>query len=91
MLDLMADASLGHMDLDGGWWVAMLVGMLLFWTLIALAIGWGIREINRSHRATPGEAVSLARDPIGILDERLASGDISPEEYRERRELLEGR
>lgn len=75
------------MDLDDGWWVVMMVGMLLFWVLVVLAIFWLGREIA-GRRGSAQE--TTAADPVATLDQRLAAGDISVEEYRERRALLTG-
>lgn len=85
---LFADfGSNGHMDWDGGWWVVMAFGMVLFWGLVILAVVWLAREFgpSRASRRTPS-----GPDATGILDRRLAEGEISPEEYRERRAVLGG-
>jgi len=73
------------MDLDGGWWVLMAVGMVLFWGLIVAGIVWIVREISSSRQGDQAPA-----DPLSVLDLRLAKGEISPEEYRERRAILGG-
>lgn len=77
----------GHMDLDGGWWIVMAIGMIVFWALVILGVVWLVRELSaprdRSH--APAEPNALA-----ILDRRLAAGEITPEEYRERRAVLRG-
>jgi len=77
-LVLLADVD-GHHAGDG-WWVAMVIGMVLFWGLVLLGGIWLARELiqRRDH----------SRDPLQLLDRRLAEGTISPEEYRERREIL---
>jgi len=78
---LLADVD-GHHTGDG-WWVAMVIGMVLFWGLVLLGGIWLARELiqRRDH----------GRDPLRLLDRRLAEGTISPEEYRERREILSAR
>lgn len=74
----------GHMNWDGGWWILMALGMVLFWGLVIAGIVWVVREVG-SHRH------STARpDPLAVLDHRLADGTITPEEYRERRAILTG-
>jgi putative membrane protein len=80
-----ADADFGHMDLDGGWWIVMGLGMVLFWGLIIVGIVWLVRELGGTSRGS-----HRAPDPLATLDHRLAAGEISPEEYRERREILSG-
>lgn len=74
----------GHMDWDGGWGIAMLIGMILFWILVLVAAVWLLREIGFSRRA----AADTSDDPLRVLDRRLAEGAISIEEYRQRREVL---
>ena len=75
----------GHMN--GGWWILMGIGMLLFWVLIILAIVWLVRSLIAGRPAgrspSPGE-----RTPLEILDRRLAEGSISLQEYEERRRVL---
>jgi putative membrane protein len=78
---LLADSDWGHMD--GGWWVVMMVGMVLFWGLVILGIVWLVRELA-------GRGARLGREPdaLELLDRRLADGTISPEDYHERRAIL---
>jgi putative membrane protein len=86
MSDLLVFADTWDMhDGGGGWWVVMLLGMLLFWGLVIAGIVWIVR-VGAGPRA-PDSARS-ARD---VLDERLAAGDMSVEEYERRRDLLSGR
>jgi uncharacterized membrane protein len=82
-LILLADN--GHMDWDGAWWLVMVPGMILFWGLLIFGAVWLVRELTRWRGAHRTDAGSEA---IAILDRRLASGQISPEEYRERRAML---
>lgn len=79
----------GHMDWDGGWGVVMLIGMILFWALVILAIVWIVRELTGRHAHAPSRLGP--EDPLAILDRRFAEGAISPDEYRERREILNRR
>ena len=61
-----------------GW---MMVGSWLFWiALIALGV-FAVVRFSQRPSERPGGAKA-------ILDERLARGEITPEEYRERLELL---
>lgn len=76
-----------HMDWDGGWWIVMAIGMILFWGLVILGIVWLVRELTRSRRTRRGDAEP---DAVAILERRLASGEISADEYRERRAILRG-
>lgn len=79
----------GHMDLNGGGWVLMTLGMIAFWGLLIFAVVWVVRETGRGSASTavPG-ADAGAQEPAAILDRRLAEGDLSVEEHRERRRAL---
>lgn len=81
---LLADSEWGHMD--GGWWVAMVVGMVLFWSLVVVGLVWLARELTGRGRG----GLKFRQDPLELLDRRLAEGTISPEDYRERRAILTG-
>jgi len=73
-----------HMFYDGGyfmggmhwfWWIfwVVLIGVIVFY-------GWGRpNEQRRRPRETPHE----------VLQQRLASGEIAPEEYEKRKVLLD--
>lgn len=85
---------------NGSWsaadWMLMGFAMLLFWALVVTGIIWAVRSASGSaarrdsvslHKPTPPSRAS-AQD---ILDERYARGELSDEEYRQRRELLGAR
>ena len=68
------------MNWNGGWgWMWLMIPMMLvMWALIALfVVPWVRASRDRSQ------------SPIGRLDDRLASGEITIEEYRSRRSELE--
>lgn len=88
---LLADSDFEHMDFDGGWSIVMGLGMVLFWGLIFVGIVWLARELAGPRHDGSGSDPHRGADPLATLDHRLASGEISPEEYRERRELLTGK
>ncbi len=81
---VLADSGDMH-DWDGGWWIVMALGMILFWALVVAGIVWIVREVC-GHRHG-----GVGKTSIEVLDERLAHGEISVEEYEERRALLSGR
>lgn len=76
----------------GGSWVFaifLLVGVGLLLYLAVRSLGASrTREHVRPPTADEGPARSTAR---GILDERLARGELSPTEYRDRLETLHER
>jgi len=72
-----------HMgDWGAGWWIVMVLMMVVFWGLVIFAVVWLVRALAGGHHTIH------RRDPVEVLDHRLASGEISVEEYRERREQL---
>lgn len=75
MGDHMGDWGWGWMTL--AWLFSILVVALVVWAV------WAIARRGTGPSVRGGGAVAL-------LEERFARGDISQEEYRERRELLEG-
>ena len=82
--DLLVFADTWDMH-DGGWWVVMVLAMLLFWGAVIAGIVW---IAQGGARERPADSAKSARE---LLDERLAAGDISVEEYERRRDLLSGR
>ena len=80
----------GHHDLDGGWWIVMMIGMLLFWALVVVAVVWAVRAWTGGQGpGGPGPARHEST-PQEVLERRLAEGEISVEEYEERRRVLSG-
>src|SRR6266700_5002585 len=88
---------------DGGWawwqaglmWIAMIAFWgLLIWAVYALITGATRRsdstERGGPERGGPERGGRQPGDARAILDERLARGEIDPEEYRRLREVLDG-
>ena len=68
-----------HHNMGAGSWILM----VLFWALVIAGIVWLVMAASRNGRhERPGA--------IGVLDHRLAKGEISVDEYRERREAMAG-
>ena len=72
-----------HSSWSAAQWLVMGIGMLVFWSVVVAGVWWLVA--GRRDTAAPG---AQARQ---LLDERLARGDITPEEYRTRRDLLSTR
>ncbi len=71
---------------DGmGWanWLVMALSMAAFWTLVIFAVA----AIFRSNRDTTGKATGQ-QDPLDILDQRFARGEIDESEYHTRAAVL---
>jgi len=68
------------------WWQGglMWLGMIVFWGLLIWAAYAVITNLTR-RPGTPGSGDDARR----ILDQRLARGEISPEEYQRLRELMD--
>lgn len=66
---------------EWGWlaWLSMTVTMVLFWG----AVIWAVVAVARSPRRT------VERPPQQLLDERLARGEISVDEYQSLSRVLQ--
>ena len=78
----LTEASTSLMAFAGGWWI--LPGPL-FWLLVVVGIVLLVRGRNGSS-PWPGGGRETG---IEVLERRLAEGELSLEEYRERRAVLE--
>lgn len=65
------------------------LGMLLFWGLFLALIVGGMVFLVRQMNQTRPPGTGSDRTALRILDERLARGEISLEEYRALRDALE--
>lgn len=79
---------MGNYDTGGWGWGSWLLMSLMMLVILAL-IAWGLFLIWRASAGGEG-AGSPPRPPTpeAILRERLARGEIDPEEYRQRLEAL---
>ena len=70
-----------------GWggWIVMTLVMLAFWALVVFAVVAIFRGVGKSSR--PVEPTSR-RDPLDILQERFARGEIEVDEYQARVQVL---
>ena len=69
----------------GGVWVMLLIAVILA-VLVGVAVYVALRAVNPQPQVSVNPA---APSPRELLDQRLARGEISPEEYTARRPLLE--
>lgn len=68
-----------------GWggWVMMTLAMVAFWSLVVFGVAAMFRRDGDSGFGQAGE-----HDPMQILDERFARGEIGVDEYQSRRGAL---
>ncbi len=72
----------------GGWgWLWMIGWLALIVGVVYLFVRPSAHEHSHEHPGGGGGGAS--RDPLNILEERFARGEISEQEFRERREVLE--
>lgn len=74
----------GHGMWGMGWFGG--IGMVLFWAVIVILIVLVVRSMIRGGAGQQPEQ----RDPLDVLRERYARGEISTEEFEERKRVLEG-
>ena len=85
LIDLpLADSWNMHGGWGGAWMVPMMLGMLLFWGAIIFGIVWLIRESVGRRQPWPEETA------LTILDRRFAEGNLSADDYHQRRNVLTG-
>ncbi len=79
-------ANVGWEDHMDGWgpggWILMGLMMILFWGLVVAGIFWLVRSLGWGGQRRESSALEL-------LDQRLARGEVSVEEYEERRRALQ--
>ncbi|MGW7444048.1 SHOCT domain-containing protein [Kitasatospora sp. NPDC054795] len=80
-----------------GWGIGLMtVSMLLFWALVVLGVIALVRHLGRpapyspAPSAAPPAAPPARPTPEQLLAERLARGEIDPDEYRARLATLRG-
>lgn len=72
-------------NMGAGGWIFMALGNIIIWGLVIAFIVWLARDLRtrpHRHHITSGASASE------ILDRRLASGEINPEQYRQLRMSL---
>jgi putative membrane protein len=74
----------GNQGCGMGWFGGIF--MILFWVVVIAGIIYAIRHLA-SGKIGPSER--SAGDPLKILQERYARGEIDTEEYEERMKVLE--
>ncbi|CAB4604263.1 unannotated protein [freshwater metagenome] len=62
----------------------MLITMLVFWVLVI----WGLVSLYRRNSSHQAVAVPSVQSAQNILNERLARGEISEDEYKSRSDVL---
>jgi putative membrane protein len=74
-----------------GLWIVMILAMLAFFGILAWAVVTIIRQRDSQHLGgIQSPTANGGPDPLRILDERLARGEIEIDEYTRRRDLLRG-
>lgn len=78
--------------MDGGWAVVMMLGMLILLTALVVATIWAVYSSRSSNVPGAGsQNAGVGRsggDAEDILANRLARGEINPEEYKSRLDVL---
>lgn len=72
---------MGWHDMDGASWVWMASMMVLFWGLAIAGVVFLVRGTRHDRDRRPSA--------YDVLDERFARGELSVEEYEQRRAVLQ--
>ncbi|WP_310529358.1 SHOCT domain-containing protein [Nocardioides sp.] len=77
-------------DMGAGGWIAMIVVMSLFWGAVIFAGVMLFRGTSTRRDSRGSERIDGAtpRDPLDILGERFARGELDAEEYEARKAVL---
>lgn len=73
-----------HDGMGWGGWILMTLTMVAFWSLVV----YGLLALFRGYPDTRANQSGEERDPMQILDERLARGEIDVDEYQARLDAL---
>ncbi len=80
---------------DHGWWVGMMLFMVLFWVVVVVGVLFSLRHFRHDHHHHhAGGPRWRAGGPVGdgraedILRQRFAAGEIDEAEFRARLALL---
>jgi putative membrane protein len=79
---ILTELSTSLMGLAGGWWIPF---GPLFWLLVIV----GIFLLVRARSGAPPWTGTGEQTGIDVLERRFAEGELSLEQYRERRSVLE--
>jgi uncharacterized membrane protein len=74
--------------MGGGWWALMVIVMIVFLALCVFALVALSRHHN--HSSSGSLVGGTSNGPVDILNERLARGEVTEEEYTSRLNLLRG-
>ena len=80
---------MGWYDGGTGWagWLVMVVAMVAFWGLVVFAVVALFRGIGKTDQRAQQMS---GRDPLQILDERFARGELDLDDYHARQDVLRG-
>jgi putative membrane protein len=67
-------------------WVLMIVGTVGLWALVVVVV----RAMFQGKAPETQSSPRASSDPVRLLDDRLARGDINSDEYQRARNLLTG-
>lgn len=71
-------------NMGWGGWIVMTLAMVAFWALVVFAV---VAIFRGTQNAGP-TVRNPGRDPMEILDERFARGEIDSDDYHARKDVL---
>lgn len=80
----MWDYGMHGAGMGWGTWLLVVLGAIAFW----VAIAWFVRSLIQDRPRREAGAPAAGHDALRILDERLARGEVEPDEYAHIRALL---
>ena len=78
-----------------GWWVVMVIFMILFWTVLVMGAVYSVSHFRDGHHHHDHGAAPMrgpaSEDAIEILRNRFAKGELDEAEFKSRLALLQER
>ena len=78
-----------------GWWIVMVIFMILFWSVIVLGVLMSLRHfrgsVHHDHAMMHGPGPFSESAAVATLKLRFAKGEIDEDEFTRRLALLEQR
>ena len=81
-----------------GWWVVMVIFMILFWTVLVMGVVYSVRHFRHGHyyhdhhdHGSSSMHGSPNGDAIEVLRTRFAKGELDEAELKSRLALLQER
>lgn len=70
------------------WGFGMGFGMLIWWALVIIGLVLAVYGLIILVKGKPSKEINRNKEPLDILKERFAKGEINEEEYEQKKDFL---